>query len=287
MSQLFLLDTSAFRSLSNETLAQLRLQGFRLYVSPYVFWELLCHLDKNKKFTREKGQITKLRFINILDDPRADIKTHFLASNPQFQKHVTDTDLIEAALAALEESETLDAFYSAYIRDAQNDIHQIADCAINVRNALTTEEERYKDFIQEIIQVFTSNKVSLKTDQEYHQDILDMVNGYATHLEQLGISETGLKTKVTHSTYIYYSYVVHRAWTLFNDKNTVIPGNDYEDGYMCLHLKLDTPYCLVTNDHNFRKAIDKTISLLNKLNEPQFHTTLKICGSDHLKSLLH
>jgi len=264
----------------------LLLQGYGLYASPYVFWELLSHLDEKEDFERYKGRLMKFKFVGVLDDPRAEFETPLLANDFEIQGRVPDTDLIEAALAALRKSKTLDTFYSSYIRDSKNSIHQITDCAANARKVLDEEEKRYIDFVKKIMQAFSSRQVNLETDRDRHQAILDIVEGYVVRLKQRGASEAGLKAQIIHNTYIYYSYIFHRALKYFKNNKTNLFQNDYEDGYMCLHLKLDTPYCLVTNDGGTREALNETASLLNGLNEPQLRTTLEICDAAHLNSLV-
>jgi hypothetical protein len=65
----FLLDTSAFKSLSKDELAQVACRGFQLTVPPYCFWELLCHLDEGDDFARAKGYLMKFRGVEIVDKP--------------------------------------------------------------------------------------------------------------------------------------------------------------------------------------------------------------------------
>jgi hypothetical protein len=62
-------------------------------------------------------------------------------------------------------------------------------------------------------------------------------------------------------------------------------SNDYEDSYMCLHLGLETSYCFVTNDGAARRALGETVSLLGRLNDLQFRTTLNLCNADDLQDL--
>src|SRR5206468_10347844 len=85
-------------------------------------------------------------------------------------------------------------------------------------------------------------------------------------------SESGLRSQIIHDTYIYFSYIFHRTLKFIRDGNIEPPRkskNDYEDGRICLHLKLDTPYCLVTNDRGPRDALEETVSLLGRLSDPQ------------------
>jgi hypothetical protein len=83
----YLLDTSALRALLGKILEE-----HTFYTSPYCFWELLTHLDEGQ-VTRTKGQLMKLRFTHILDDPRAAIETPLLVHDAQLQDRVSDEEL--------------------------------------------------------------------------------------------------------------------------------------------------------------------------------------------------
>ena len=91
MSEVYLLDTSAFMNLGLPVFTKLRC--WHLHVSPYVFWERLCHLDETTDFPRAKGEFKKFAHVRVLDDPRATIEKP--------EGRVSDTELIDGALAAL------------------------------------------------------------------------------------------------------------------------------------------------------------------------------------------
>jgi hypothetical protein len=97
ISQAYLLDTSAFINLGLPVFAKLR--GWNLYVSPYVFWERICHLDEKSDFQRAKGEFRKFEYVKILDDPRAAIEKP-LGRAP-------DSELICRALDVLKSAKSL------------------------------------------------------------------------------------------------------------------------------------------------------------------------------------
>lgn len=262
-SQSYLLDTSAFIALRR---VLKKLQGYNLYVSPYVFWERLCHLDEHEDFERAKGEFRKFKYVKILNDPRVGIEPL------SFSIEGGCASVIYAVLVELEASKSLESFYSKQFRDSKNNVRQISGCVAEARNVLNGREERYVSFVGEVMQKFSRQTVVRMNEITKHNHITALCKGYP------GVD-------ITH-TYIYFSYIFHRAITFLKNGHTEPPKkskNDYEDGRICLHLKLDTPYCLVTNDSGTKEALKETASLLRKLDDPQFQTTLKTCDANDLR----
>jgi hypothetical protein len=227
----------------------------------------------------------------ILDDPRAAIELPSLATDVEIREREPDPNLIYAALAALRASQSLERFYSSLIQDSKNRLHQIAGCVERVRKDLEEREKQYVSLINMIMKRFPRDKVLGMRDQNKHQHILELAETYVDDIRrrQSGTSEPGLRSQIIHDTYIYFSYIFHRALKFIKDGNIEPPRkskNDYEDGRICLHLKLDTPYCLVTNDRGTRDALEETVSLLGRLSDPQFQTTLETCDAHHLNNLV-
>jgi len=270
MKTRYLLDTSAFCALPSRIL-----QEHTFYASPYCFWELLTHLDEGS-FDQYKGQLMKFKYAHILNDPRAEIEVPLLIDDNQLQDRVSDEELIAAALAALQDSNSLDMFYSSYVEDSKGNLHQVSECAANVRKALGEAEQKHTEFVENIMNVFRTGQVKLETYSDYHQAILQLLEGEMIKLQQRGAVDKDLRNKLTNNSYIYYSYVFHRALAYFRKGKTKLDVNDFEDSQVCLHLRLDTPYCLVTADKGLKEALDKTSALLNQLNELDTHTDLRV-----------
>ena len=279
----YLLDTSALYSLSGQRLRILSEMTTRFLGSPYSFWEIIAHLDAPGQFAHYKAQLMKFRYVQVLDDPRAEIESTLLPKNRDLQKQVPDYDLIYATLAALRASSSLDDFYSKCIKDSNGEFRQVRDMAARVRKLLETEEKRHICFLNEIIGVFCAGQPKLDRDRERHEAILALLDGWGADLKQRGASKVGLRKQLIIETYIYYSYIFHRAAEYFKNKKTNLDGNDYEDGLICLHLRLDTPFCVVTADKGMRKALGQTIALLDRLKEPQVGTTLQVIDVNRLK----
>jgi hypothetical protein len=285
MNYHFLLDTSAFISLSGKILNQLSIQGQKIYVSPYCFWELLSHLDEEKKFDYYKYNIMKFDYVNILDDPCAEFETHILFNNKELQERIADYELIKGLLNALDKSNSLKTFYSSYIKDSKGQIRQISDCAKRGWKILNEEEKRYTEFIKNIIGAIKSGQVKVDNINDHHERILELVNGKKNDLLNRGADENGLINKIINGTYIYYAYIFYRVLKYYKNPNSNIDKNDYEDAYICLHIKLNTTYCLVTADTGMAQALNKTIFLIDQLKDQKINTTFHVKDVEFLKTL--
>jgi len=115
-----------------------------------------------------------------------------------------------------------------------------------------------------------------------HNHILTLVKAHV-----LGLAKQGIAV-AEENVYFYWSYVFHRALRfVLEGKNAPAKKycNDYEDSFMCLHLRLGSQYCFVTNDGGARRALDETVSMLVRLNDRQFRTTLKVYDAEYLRAL--
>jgi hypothetical protein len=177
MEALYLLDTSAFRALPGTIL-----QEGTFFTSPYCVWELLTHLDE-KDFARSKGQLMKARFTHVLNDPRAAVETSLLLHDTKLQERVPDEELIRYALAALNDSDSLDRFYRSVIGDSNGEFRQVSDCVARAKEVLEEEEQRYTQFIQKIIGAFRSGNVKLDSDVDQHGAILSLLEGDVIKLQ--------------------------------------------------------------------------------------------------------
>jgi len=278
LSQNCLLDTSAFRSLGYKRIEQLRHEGHRLHASPYTFWELLCHVSE-KDFERAKGQlIGKSKLVDFLDDPRAEIERAVLPAGAPIYQRVPDMDKIYAALAALENAESLADFYRSYIVDDRGQYFAIKGCSEQAQEALQHEEDIYRGFVKSVIACFSLKTETARNASERHQRVLELVKGYEIVLARKGAMGSDLNSEVRRRTYIYFSYVLHRALKLHEDGAKEAPRNDHEDARLCLHLQIDTPCTIVTCDTRLRAAIEETIKLLPELGVLQRGIGLQVCG---------
>ncbi len=270
------------RGASVQTIENLQRRNYYLCVSPYSFWETLCHLDEGD-FGRSKGQLLKFDRVGILDDPRAEIEAPICNADPDLEDRSPDGHLIKAVLVSLRTSVSLRAFYSSNIQDSKGRMRQISGIADRVRAALDEEERRYIRMTNDIVQALASGTVAHETDRHRHRAILDLVEGYVIQLSQRGASEIGLRARLINDSYIHYAYIFIRALKLFQFRNTQLSRNDYEDGRICLHLKLNVPYCLVTADKRQKETIEEIIAIVRRLDDPQFQIIPTVTHLDSLR----
>jgi hypothetical protein len=165
---------------------------------------------------------------------------------------------------------------------SNNRMHKIAGCVDTARKELEEGEARYIAYVTKIMGMFTSNDISKMSDQTRRNHISALTKGHKLALAKRRISIA------EEDVYIYWSYIFHRALR-FRMEGKTTPAkkdcNDYEDSYICLHLHRETAYCFVTNDEGARRALEETVSLLARLNDPQFRTTLNVRNAQHLRDL--
>jgi hypothetical protein len=259
------LDTSAFINLGLPILA--KLQCWQVHVSPYVFWQRLCHLDERTDFLRAKGEYRKFDYVRVLDDPRAIIEKP--------EGRVPDSELIRAALDALNASVSLKDFCSRRFTDSNNHERQVAGCIGAARDELKRREARYVAFITQIMSMFTADQISKMTDEVKHTNILALAKGWAGAID-------------TQAIYLYFGYMFHRVLEFVKTgklKPAKADYNDYEDSNMCMHLKLNSFYYFITNDQGAQRALKETVALLGRVNDPRFPTTVKVRHTEHLRNL--
>src|ERR1035441_3364948 len=166
MQPSFLLDTSALIALPTSRLEEAS-QSASLYVSPFCFWELLTHLEDDEKFRRVKGTLMKLRHVEVLDDPHAEVYRSVLPSSDNVNTGERDGDLICAALAALDDSESMEEFYKRDIRDESGQTRQIAGCVFAVRELLRIEENKFQAFLRAVAAEVRAGNVRLLEASDY------------------------------------------------------------------------------------------------------------------------
>jgi hypothetical protein len=285
MNTAYLLDTSVFRFLPRQILEALHLKGYNLYASPFVFWELLTHLHEEGGFVGYKARMMKFRFVDILDDPRALIESSVITNDTSAQQRVPDTELIEATLAALEASNSLESFYATLIEDSKGRTRQVADCAARSKEVLAGEEQRFVAFLQSILEVLASGRVAYKTDSERHQAVLDLLEGQGIYLRRRGAGVADLRDWIIDNAYIHWACVFRLALKYFAARDAKPDMNDYEDARICLHLRLSGPFCLVTEDRTLRSVLQQIIDFLGTLNDSHFRCSLQVIDGNSLHQL--
>ena len=258
-----LLETSAFKSLSIKKLEQYNLEGFEIMISPYTFWELLCHLDED--WTRNKGQICKCSRVKILDDPRAINEIDLQYRVERLNNRVPDNQLIPGIIECIRRSDSIDAFYSSNFIDSMGNKRLIIECSTRVREILDERAKEYSNFVKKIRDYFTQEKHYLDSDKDCHDAIMSLVEGEIKTLRKDSINIQNIHKQVINKYYLYYAYIFERTKKLLKNGGSQPQRNDYEDGLICLHLHLNKPLIFVTKDKELSKALINSLERLQRI----------------------
>ncbi len=276
----FLIDTSAFYSLSHDDMKSLIDKGFFLFASPYSCWELLCHLDEPNNFTRMKAILLKFQYVTILDSPSAKAEKALFKSQDD---RISETEFVQACLAALQHADSLEALYSSYIHDSKNEYREIANVAERARDVLNKLETEYSQFATKIVTHFrTSEHIQ---DSANHQNlILNMVLGEFKKLHDRHPLAQLSGDEVIRWFYVYCGYIFYRCLNRL-EQGGIIDKNDYEDSNFCLHLKIDSEFHPVTGDKGTLDALKQLVSITNESHEFQIVLKFRVYQTSDLKKL--
>jgi hypothetical protein len=284
MQDTYLLDTSAFRALSA---AQLKAasQEASLLVSPFCFWELLTHLEESGQFSRVKGNLMKFRHVQVLDDPRAWVERGVVLPSDEVHERLRDDELLYATLAALRDSDSVADFYQKYIRDSRNQFREISDCVSRVNAVLTAEEQRFEEFVKKIMAGVRGGVVRLTTPTEWHDRIIEMIDGWWLQLGDRVVESFELRDRFVSRMYLYSAYILRRAVEYVNRGAIHVDPNDFEDGRFCQHLALDSQMNAVTADSGLRRCLQEVLALVNRLPDSSYRTALRVCDVAELTKI--
>jgi len=257
-----LLDTSAFKALSKDHLAEARWNGWHLTTSPYCFWELLCHLDEQANFAKGKGNLMKYRGVEIIDKP---LDRVVVGSELPKEPRIWSSDLTYAALAAIDAANSLDDLNNSLIVDEGGNRRALGDCADRVHRQLADEEERFREFMAKLIELLRSGQVTTRTEQEKHNAIMSMVVSGGSSLPDtadLDYVEGASEDQVFACSYVYWAYALLRSSMLADAGGSTCAENDFEDGQLCAYVPLDEPMWVVAGDRELRCRISEARQLL-------------------------
>lgn len=271
----YLLDTSAFRAIATDTLVRLAKER-PLLVSPFCFWEIVSHLDDAEQFRRVKGNLMKFRHVDVLDDPET-VSLAEIGATSLLEGRVPDEDVIYASLAALKESDSLSGFYSKHIRDSQGNVRTLSECVDRARDVLRGQEERFLGFVHQIVKSVRAGTSTLGTQWELHRATVSLCNGW--HIARSG-QALNEDVRVLKFLYVYFAFVVlcARDYLPSGVKGDL---NDYEDARLCQHVRLDTPYTIVSADARQRCRLKNIFTLLETVAVPGLgHAHEVVAASD-------
>jgi hypothetical protein len=268
-----LFDTSAFKALPTRQMDAAS-RSATLYASPFCFWEMLTHLGHDEPFKRVKGNLMKFRHVAVLDDPDAEVRRLVLPSSNNVHTRVRDGDLVCAALAALEDSESLQDFYGRIIRDESGQHRQIAGCVSAVQSVLQSKENRFQTLLRKIAVAVRSGQVRVMEASDFDQGVRDLCHNWRLQVCGGANDATLVEERVLRATYIYHAYLLHRAIEYAAGARP--DPNDFEDARLCLHLGLRDFTAVVTNDTDLRSCLEASLGALNAMEGATRHTRLQV-----------
>jgi predicted metal-binding protein len=263
--EVVLLDTSAFRSLSKEELAQALSRGLKLSASPYCFWELLCHLDEGEDFARAKGRLMKFRGVKIVDKPLDRVAAQ---SESSCEARIWSSDLVYAALAAIESASSVDHLNRSLIVNETGNKSALDGCVSRIKGILGEKQNKFREFMSELIGLITSGGVNTDTPMERHAAILSLVTCGGTPLPDtadLDYEADANEDQIVAFSYIYWGYALHRAIQLADGGGTTCAKNDFEDGQLCAYVPLDKSMIVVSRDTRLLEMLAAVRDVLIKV----------------------
>jgi len=258
-----LLETSVFISLSAKELGQYNSKGLKIMISPYTFWELLCHLDEN--WFLYKSLLCKCSKINILDDPRAVIETELKYNVERLNHRLPDNQLIPEVVECLKKSKSLNDFYNSDFIDNNGDRRLIKKCSEEVQDFLDKKAGEYSNFVKNIYDYLTHENLNLDSDNNCHTAIMSLLEGAVISAKNNSNIVKGIRRLIINKYYLYFAYIFERTKQLLSDGRTQPQRNDYEDSLICLHLHLDKSLKFVTKDKGLSKALINSLERLNRI----------------------
>lgn len=177
------------------------------------------------------------------------------------------------------------------MRDREGNFHLFSESALRADEVLLHYEKEYVELIIKIIERLRFYKKDLNDPHNQCGLILGLVEGEIIKLVRRGALWSTLREDTINNTFIHYAYIFYRSLRHFKNgvrRSESIAGrksrNDFEDANICRHLRVDTPFHLITNDKNFYEAINQ-VKFLAKNVEPKIKTLLEVSKLSHLKEL--
>jgi hypothetical protein len=267
-------------ALSHHDMQSLLNKGVTLYGSPYSCWELLCHLDEPEKFNKQKAELLKFQYIEILNNPQTTIERSLSIVTDNI---IADEELIKACLGALQSSSTLKEFYSSYILDSEGNHREISDVSNRVKSKLNELEIDYVNFISKLVKHLKTIQ-DLNDSQTHPNLIYSLLAGEFEKLKQRQASSPILIQEVARNIWVYYGYIFYRAVHYVQGGGS-IDNNDYEDSNICKHLKTDSPFQFVTGDKGTIESLNHLVSVTQNVDSSLFKLSLVTHDVSHLKQI--
>ena len=273
----YIFDTSAIRGTSGSVLEKAA-GRHDLRMSPWSFWELVCHLDESLKkvvdeeerFRRQRGQVLKCRHLGVLDEPFAEHAVVVGAGGLVNETRFDDRLIVEQILAALDGSSSQEEFYERTVSYPTGEKGRLEDLAANVRSELDVEESRYVKHVLELANkldgAFGLTGLRGLSHDDYVQAVVTPCRNLTEQYASEGVADPILLGRVIDSLYLHMAYKFGRARSYLLRAGAVAKivadPNDFEDGAIALHIGLSGNRVLVTGDTGTMTALDDGLTAL-------------------------
>jgi hypothetical protein len=281
---LHILDTSAIRHLKRVQLQEIG-KRVQLAISPYTVLELLAHLSAGD-FLRYKAELAKLQDVAILMFPRTELFCPPADESAQLHWKFL-RDAMPAILLCAQKADSYCQFACSSVPfGPAHGMLSLRDLDSRVKEDLESLKNGYSDFIEEIIQDLTRyERSSLETpdEQRFVAHVKDAMRPSLEALIEINpdIDEGAYYDRL----YPHFSFLILRALRYAQKRREAprfkVDKNDYVDSNLCLHLDIQAPRILVTQD----KALLGDLSwALNSIKV--VHAYTPECRTEDVTSLL-
>lgn len=257
----YLLDTSVFRSVRPTVIDAALGQGWRLFVSPLSVWEMMCHVVGDN-FARAKSWFAKASQCSVLEHPMVEhakeIRAERFLCDAAWEERPCAQAAIDAVCAASGEGDLDKAVFQLVGRRGASELRALGGSPHRVRVELERLENEHVSFVSDHI-VCRPDLASIPTDSEYMSLIESDIRHKYEDARVHGLSRKNLFRRLFRSLYPLASYNLERGLRS-RIAGANLDKNDYEDGLLVAHLRLDNDKVLVTSDKGTLNAMAEAAS---------------------------
>jgi hypothetical protein len=242
-----IMDTSYLRAIGLTDLRRLAKES-PLFVPPYVVWELLDHLKEN--WGETQGQLAKLRFVRILDNPMAQLE-QFKGLDATKNEWPNEEVALRPILGLILRSANHDDFDRNVVYSNGSQVLGTASSVFEKASdqLKTLEKEHVAQVNKMRSNLIKKNATSMQelSDEFLLAEVKSFCDSLACGYRRTGSEAGCLESKLLSLFYYYIGYLClseHRALL----ETRPATGQDYEDNFAFLHIPLDKKVHLFTCD---------------------------------------
>jgi hypothetical protein len=241
------MDTSYFKATGWRELRKLSRRG-TIFVPPYVAWELLDHLPTD--WGKTQGQIAKLRYVRILDNPMAQFEQFKGADEPK-DGWPNEEAVLKPVLDLILRSANQNVFDRNAVSSKASQVFGRASGALEkARDQLRDLEKAHVSQTNDMRTLLINGNATSMRDLS-DEFLLEVVKAFCDNLagyyRQSGGQGEGLELKLLSLLYYRVGYSCLSEHKALREGRPAM-GQDYEDTFAFLHIPLDKKVHLYTAD---------------------------------------